>query len=36
VEISTALLLTGIPCEANESFLNVLDVATNHQTTSSR
>ncbi len=36
MEISTAVLLSGIPFDATQSFLELLHIETNHQTTSSR
>ena len=36
VELSTAILLSGIPIESTQSFLSLVNIATNHQTTSSR
>jgi hypothetical protein len=33
VEISTAVLLSGISMEATHSFLNLLNIATNHTST---
>jgi hypothetical protein len=36
VEISTAILLSGITIESTQSFLSLVNIATNHQTTSSR